>query len=111
MPGGRGQLPTRGPQFRACPARAPSSSNDGHVAQRCTLCNIREGEGIGKGVLADEADAREFNRMGHRNWQGEPYTAMRLRSTRQVYGLPSYREGARRNGFAMRGGLQHSQRK
>jgi len=30
--------------------------------------------------------------MGHRNWKGEPYTAKRLRSTRRVYGLPSYRE-------------------
>ena len=40
----------------------------------------------------DEAAARELNRMGHRNWKGEPYTAKRLRNTRQVYGLPSYRE-------------------
>ena len=40
----------------------------------------------------DEAAARELNRMGHRNWKGEPYTATRLRSTRRVYGLPSYRE-------------------
>ena len=30
--------------------------------------------------------------MGHKNWKGEPYTAKRLRSTRRVYGLPSYRE-------------------
>ena len=40
----------------------------------------------------DEAAARELNRIGHRNWKGEPYTAKRLRSTRRVYGLPSYRE-------------------
>ena len=40
----------------------------------------------------DEAAARELNRMGHRNWKGEPYTAKRLRNARQVYGLPSYRE-------------------
>ena len=40
----------------------------------------------------DEAAARELNRMGHRNWKGEPYTAKRLRSTRRVYGLSSYRE-------------------
>ena len=40
----------------------------------------------------DEAAARELNRMGHKNWKGEPYTAKRLRSTRRVYGLPSYRE-------------------
>ena len=40
----------------------------------------------------DEAAARELNRMGHRNWKGEPYNAKRLRSTRRVYGLPSYRE-------------------
>jgi len=35
----------------------------------------------------DEAAARELNRMGHRNWKGEPYTAKRLRSTRRVYGF------------------------
>ena len=40
----------------------------------------------------DEAAARELNRMGHKNWKGEPYTAKRLRNTRRVYGLPSYRE-------------------
>ena len=40
----------------------------------------------------DEAAARELNRMGHRNWKGEPYTAKRLRGTRIVYGLPSYRQ-------------------
>ena len=40
----------------------------------------------------EAAAARELNRMGHKNWKGEPYTAKRLRSTRRVYGLPSYRE-------------------
>ena len=40
----------------------------------------------------DEAAARELNRMGHKNWKGEPYTAKRLRNTRRVHGLPSYRE-------------------
>ena len=40
----------------------------------------------------DEAAARELNRLGHRNWKGEPYTAKRLRNTRRVYGLPSFRE-------------------
>ena len=40
----------------------------------------------------DEAAARELNRLGHRNWKGEPNTAKRLRNTRRVYGLPSFRE-------------------
>ena len=31
------------PQFRACPTRAPGSSNDGLAAQRYTLCTIRAG--------------------------------------------------------------------
>ena len=53
----------------------------------------------------DEAAARELNRMGHRNWKGEPYTAKRLRNTRQVYGLPSYRS-ARKSGFAMKASAQ-----
>ena len=43
-------------------------------------------------IHTDEAAARELNRMGHRNWKSEPYTAKRLRSTRRVYGLSSYRE-------------------
>ena len=44
----------------------------------------------------DEAAARELNRMGYRNWKGEPYTAKRLNSTRRAYGLLSYLERERK---------------
>ncbi|MDE2915522.1 MAG: hypothetical protein OXL68_21715 [Paracoccaceae bacterium] len=44
----------------------------------------------------DEHTAEELNGMGYRNWKGERYTAKRVRSTRQTYGLPSYRERERK---------------
>ncbi len=56
------------------------------------------------GMHTDERTAEELNRMGYRNWKGECYTAKRVRSTRQTYGLPSYRERERKRlrdqGFA-----------
>ena len=65
----------------------------------------------------DEAAARELNRMGYRNWKGEPYTAKRLNNTRLAYGLPSYlereRKRLREQGFTTAGevadqlGLKH----
>ncbi len=43
-----------------------------------------------------EAAARELNRMGYRNWQGKPYTAQRVNSTRGAYGLLTYLERERK---------------
>ena len=56
---------------------------------------------------SDEAAAEELNRMGHRNWKDEPYTAVRVNTTRKTYGLPSYlereRQRLRARGFATAG--------
>ena len=54
----------------------------------------------------DEAAARELNRMGHKNWKGEPYTAKRLRShspSVRLAELPRTRKET-----ASRSRLQHS---
>ena len=54
-----------------------------------------------------EAAARELNRMGYRNWQGKPYTAKRVNSTRGAYGLLTYlereRKRLRNQGFSAAG--------